>query len=194
MDKNVLSKLISENYSSRMIAQELNTSQTTVRYWVKKYNLKFNGRYKIENGINLNDFIIFSKSVNSISELLSKLNLDISSSNYRLLKRIASENKIILPNGRLLNVYRKPDEDFENRIFIENSKVSRNTVKRRLRKEGRGDTCEICGISEWNGKMLSMRLDHVNGISNDNLKTNLRFVCPNCDSQLDTYCGKNTKR
>lgn len=39
-----------------------------------------------------------------------------------------------------------------------------------------------------------MRLDHINGIPNDNRKVNLRFICPNCDSQLDTYCGKNTKR
>ena len=34
-------------------------------------------------------------------------------------------------------------------------------------------------------------IDHINGINNDNKLTNLRWVCPNCDSQLDTYGSKN---
>ena len=40
--------------------------------------------------------------------------------------------------------------------------------------------CSICGITEWNGKTLSLELDHINGINNDNRLENLRFLCPNC--------------
>lgn len=52
--------------------------------------------------------------------------------------------------------------------------------------------CAICGISNiWNNKELVFVLDHINGNSDDNSRTNLRLVCPNCDSQLDTFKSKN---
>lgn len=46
----------------------------------------------------------------------------------------------------------------------------------------------------WSGKELQMILDHVNGNSNDNRPVNLRYVCPNCDSQLPTRGGANKNR
>ena len=38
-----------------------------------------------------------------------------------------------------------------------------------------------------------MHLDHINGINDDNRLENLRFLCPNCHSLTDTYCGKSNK-
>jgi HNH endonuclease len=43
----------------------------------------------------------------------------------------------------------------------------------------------------WNEKPLGMILDHANGNNSDNRPQNLRFLCPNCDSQLDTRGGRN---
>lgn len=40
MEKEILEKLINENKSSRQIAAELNKSQTSIKYWLKKFNLK----------------------------------------------------------------------------------------------------------------------------------------------------------
>lgn len=54
--------------------------------------------------------------------------------------------------------------------------------------------CAICGLSEWNGKTLSLELDHINGINNDNRLENLRFLCPNCHSQTTTYGSRNQQR
>lgn len=52
--------------------------------------------------------------------------------------------------------------------------------------------CAICGNQdEWNDKILVFVLDHINGNAADNLRINLRLICPNCDSQLDTYKSKN---
>ena len=34
-------------------------------------------------------------------------------------------------------------------------------------------------------------LDHIDGNSENNWRSNLRLVCPNCDSQLPTYKAKN---
>ena len=46
----------------------------------------------------------------------------------------------------------------------------------------------------WNNQELKMILDHVNGNSNDNRPENLRYLCPNCDSQLPTRGGRNIGR
>lgn len=52
--------------------------------------------------------------------------------------------------------------------------------------------CAICGCADtWNDKPLVFILDHIDGHANNNIRTNLRLVCPNCDSQLDTYKSKN---
>ena len=52
--------------------------------------------------------------------------------------------------------------------------------------------CAICGMKpEWNGKPLVFILDHIDGHASHNERSNLRCICPNCDSQLDTYKSKN---
>lgn len=56
------------------------------------------------------------------------------------------------------------------------------------------DKCAICGMNrEWNGKPINFVLDHIDGDASNNQRTNLRLVCPNCDSQLDTFKSKNKK-
>lgn len=53
--------------------------------------------------------------------------------------------------------------------------------------------CTECGNKgEWNGKPISLQLDHINGKHNDHRIENLRFLCPNCHSQTDTYGGRNS--
>jgi Zn finger protein HypA/HybF involved in hydrogenase expression len=83
-----------------------------------------------------------------------------------------------------------------NDILVENSNFHRDSLKKRLIKEELIDyKCVGCGNEgEWLGKPISLQLDHINGVNNDNRLENLRFLCPNCHSQTITYAGKNNKK
>jgi hypothetical protein len=54
-----------------------------------------------------------------------------------------------------------------------------------------GYKCAECGISEWNSKPITLWLDHKDGNAANNSRENLRLICPNCDSQSDTFGAKN---
>jgi hypothetical protein len=41
---------------------------------------------------------------------------------------------------------------------------------------------------------MSLILDHINGVPDDNRLENLRIVCPNCAATLDTHCGRKNRR
>lgn len=52
--------------------------------------------------------------------------------------------------------------------------------------------CIICGCDNyWNGNKLVFVIDHIDGDASNNKRENLRMVCPNCDSQLETFKSKN---
>lgn len=81
-------------------------------------------------------------------------------------------------------------------VLVEHSSYKRATLKRRLIKDGlKLPICEMCGQGQfWMGRPMSLVLDHINGVPNDNRLENLRIVCPNCNATLDTHCGRNTPR
>jgi 5-methylcytosine-specific restriction endonuclease McrA len=68
-------------------------------------------------------------------------------------------------------------------------------VRRVLMKSGAlKNSCYECGISHWLGELLTLPLDHINGIANDHRMENLRMLCPNCHSQTNTFAGRNARR
>lgn len=61
-------------------------------------------------------------------------------------------------------------------------------------RESNYTKCSICKHDNtWNNKPLIMILDHIDGNNHNNLKENLRWICPNCNSQLPTFAGRNLK-
>jgi hypothetical protein len=58
--------------------------------------------------------------------------------------------------------------------------------------EEQTNKCAICNIDNiWNNRPLVFVLDHIDGNASNNFRDNLRLICHNCDSQLDTYKSKN---
>ena len=77
-------------------------------------------------------------------------------------------------------------------VLKDNCKHARTVLRRCILKHDLLPyKCDICGITEWNNKTLSLELDHINGKNNYNRLENLRFLCPNCHSQTSTYGSRN---
>ena len=82
-------------------------------------------------------------------------------------------------------------------VFKENSKYKNNeNIKKRLLEDFNYIyECSECGVGDvYNDKPISLQLDHINGVNDDNRLENLRFLCPNCHSQTKTFSGKKTKK
>ena len=67
---------------------------------------------------------------------------------------------------------------------------SNRTVKNYLIHK-RGCRCEMCCISEWQGRPLTIILDHIDGNSDNWVLSNLRLICSNCDTLTPTYKKRN---
>ena len=78
-------------------------------------------------------------------------------------------------------------------VFIKNSpvtqKVLRGYVKRHNILEYK---CSNCGCDgNWQGGIISLEIDHIDGDNSNNEIENLRYLCPNCHALTETYRGKN---
>ncbi len=73
-------------------------------------------------------------------------------------------------------------------VFCKNSTANQSTLRKWYIKGNYTEyKCSICGQEpEWQGKELTLILDHINGKNHDHRLENLRWVCPNCNQQLDT--------
>lgn len=84
---------------------------------------------------------------------------------------------------------------FEEILVEHSTYLGLASLKRRLLRAGLLTYhCYICGIKDWLGEKLSLELDHINGIPDDNRLENLRLLCPNCHSQTPTYKSKRLKK
>lgn len=66
-------------------------------------------------------------------------------------------------------------------------KLNSSTMKRLLLETGRPYVCENGHLPVWMDQPMSLHIDHINGINNDNRPENLRFLCPNCHQQTKTW-------
>ena len=141
-------------------------------------------------------FVELLKKSSTISEVLFKLGYTTKGNSwgYSQIKRRMTDLNLdySIFKGKSYLANKKHDKISEQDILRENCKHQRTVLRRYVIKNNLIPyKCAICGCTEWQGKTLSLELDHINGINNDNRLENLRFLCPNCHSQTSTYGSRN---
>ena len=72
-------------------------------------------------------------------------------------------------------------------------RIDRPTARKYL-AEARGYKCEVCSVCDWQGKPITLHVDHINGDPSNDHPNNLRLICPNCHSQTEFLGGANNGR
>ena len=149
-----------------------------------------------------NNFLNAVKNSSSIGETLNNLGLKKTGGNYKTyhkyVKNYGVNTSHFLNQHNLGRLGVKGRRAPYKEMLVTNSSYDTGYIKRRIIEENllenrcHGKDCMI--ICTWLDKNITLHLDHINGINSDNRIENLRFLCPNCHSQTDTYCGKNAKR
>lgn len=145
-------------------------------------------------------FSNYIKQSFSISQVLQKMNLKPSGGNYKVMKNRISKLNLDCSHftgkahnkGKTgLNHKGKKGKPLVEILKRNSYYTSSKLIIRLIAEEIKSEKCEVCGLSEWNGKKIPLEIDHINGINTDNRINNLRILCPNCHAQTDTYRGRN---
>ncbi len=149
-------------------------------------------RETIMSKISDEDFIQIVKSSKTYKDIAYKCGYsNMSGASNHIIKERIEKMNLDFQSSKPESIIRE-DKD----IFIEDSPVEQTTLRRRYFLGNYSEyKCAICGQEPfWNGKELTLTLDHINGHNKDDRLENLRWICPNCDRQLDTFAGRNIQR
>ena len=145
-------------------------------------------------------FVELLKNSSTISEVLFKLGYSVKGNSWgfaKIRQRMSDLNLdgSVFKGKSPITKYGTLHKVNASDILKPNCKHARSVLRQYVIKNNLIPyRCAICGCVEWQGRTLSLELDHINGINNDNRIENLRFLCPNCHSQTTTYGSRNQQR
>ena len=212
-NKDKLIELVKKSKTLKEILLELDilpieSNYKTLKKYLRRYDIDYSHIIKgtertsiVRADYDENNLRKIITESSTYSEVLIKLGLVTRGSNFKTLHKYINKYNIdvlhfnanAVGTQKLHNFIKIPLD----KILIENSKyLSTNTLKKRLYKEGlKEKKCELCGQDEnWHGEHMSLIIDHINGINNDNRFENLQIVCPNCNATLPTFSGKKYEK
>ncbi len=71
----------------------------------------------------------------------------------------------------------------ENKPFEELGHI----LRKKIVLEEQEYKCSHCELDVWMGLSITLELDHIDGNNKNNVRSNLRCLCPNCHSITDTW-------
>lgn len=138
----------------------------------------------------------------SNNEILGAFGLRLAGSNATTLKKILNYHDIDLTSfnnnrkrARLKNLEYMIKVRENHKTYDDVKHSSFSTIRKYIIKNNLLEyKCQIpeCGnIGIHCGKPLTLEIDHIDGNRNNNELENLRFICPSCHSQTETFSGKS---
>jgi predicted RNA-binding Zn-ribbon protein involved in translation (DUF1610 family) len=87
--------------------------------------------------------------------------------------------------------HKKSADEILIRLDEGSARTKTHQLVRALLEIGREYKCIDCGNDgEWNGKQLTLQVDHIDGEWLNNERENLEFRCPNCHTQKTYRVGE----
>ena len=147
------------------------------------------------NELNKKELETILKNSSSYGNFLDKIGYAKSGNAYKHTKKYLDSIDVdysFINTPKWSSAEKSVEEVFKKGTSFCNKGLKSKILKYKLLQyECTGVNCGNTG--QWLGKSLILQLDHKNGDSSDNRLENLRFLCPNCHSQTETYAGKNKK-
>ena len=132
----------------------------------------------------------------SIASVLRFLGLRPVGGNYKTIHRYITEYNLDTSHftGQGWNVglgFNPKPSIPDSAIFVLDSKYNCSWRIRERYKRIKGiNSCEQCGLSEWQGHSIPLEIHHINGVNTDNRLENLILLCPNCHALTNNYRGR----
>lgn len=181
MNKETIELLINDGKSINEIAKQFDKSQTSIRYWMRKYGLKskWNGFLQIKYSDN--ELLTAANSSFSFTECLDKLSINTSGGAFyhfkRRLKLLGFDFSKFTNTGGRVTAFKRNKDALKN-----NSKkrIKRGILETLLKHNNVKYECNMCGINNWKNKRLLLHIHHKDENSKNNTLNNLCYLCPNC--------------
>ena len=105
-------------------------------------------------------------------------------------KNCDTEFKYFPSQAKGLYCSNKCQGEHKNIELMEKGKASKEAALTYL-KNNVEYKCSCCGINDWQGKSITLQIEHIDGNPKNNTIENVCWLCPNCHTQTETWGFKN---